>query len=235
MNYLPLVFDGILILVFAVCIIDGRKKGFVKTVLSLVSLIISFAVAQSLAAPVAAWANEAFAKEAVSSYVENYIEDSFENSGIDYSSGLSSDENVPDEITAMLEKYGVSFSDIAEGASQSVERLAEEIAEKILDAVLLPVLEAVAFLAIYIVCSLILKMLTGIVCTVFKLPVIKQINGLLGGILGAVKGVGVAAVLSVFAVVASKLVAGNEIADAISQTTLINIIGDAVIQTIQGG
>ena len=121
MNYLPLVFDGILILVFAVCIIDGRKKGFVKTVLSLVSLIISFAVAQSLAAPVAAWANEAFAKEAVSSYVENYIEDSFENSGIDYSSGLSSDENVPDEITAMLEKYGVSFSDIAEGEKLTIK------------------------------------------------------------------------------------------------------------------
>ena len=58
---------------------------------------------------------------------------------------------------------------------------------------------------------------------------------MLGGILGAVKGIAVVSVLSIFCVIVSRLAAGNEIADALSQTNLINIIGETVISVIQGG
>ncbi|MBO5860018.1 MAG: CvpA family protein [Clostridia bacterium] len=235
MDYLPLVFDGILILIFAACIIEGRRRGFVRTVLSLVSVIISLFVAQSFSAPVAAWANEEFAGEAVSGYVENYIENAFENEGTQLDSSDVLGGSVPEEVTAMLEKYGVSVSEIADGASQGIEELSNAIAQRILDAVLFPVLEIIAFLVIYIVCSFVLSLLNGFICSAFNLPVIKQMNKLLGGILGAVKGVGVASVLSVFAVTFSKIAAGNEIADAVSQSALINAVGTAVIQIIQGG
>ncbi len=230
MNYLPLIFDGILILIFIICIIDGRKKGFIKTVLSLVSVIVSFFVAQSFAAPVALWANESFAGETVSGYVENYIEDAFESEGGDPDS-----VNLPEKISVMLEEYGISVSDIADEASQGVEQLSAEIARRIIDAMLLPVLEMIAFLLIFIVCSLVLSLLSGFICKAFELPIIKQMNELLGGILGALKGVGVVAVLSVFAVAASKIAAGNEIANSLSEATLINAIGGAVIKLIQGG
>ena len=76
MDYLPLVFDGVLILVFVICIFVGRSNGFMKSVLSFLSIIISFAVAQSFSAPVAAWANESFAYSAVNAYVETYLVES---------------------------------------------------------------------------------------------------------------------------------------------------------------
>lgn len=235
MNYLPLIFDGIIVLIFVICIIDGRKKGFVRTILSLLSVVISVVIAQHFSGPIAAWANDNFAEQAVTAYVETYIEDSFVNNGLEPDTESLFSENIPDEVTELLEKYGVSLSSVDDEAVNAIERLSKNVAEKVLDVVLLPILEAIVFLLIYIVSSLILSILTGIVCKVFELPVIKNLNKLLGGILGAVKGVIVVAALSVFCIIVSRLAAGNEIADALSQTKLINIIGEEAISFIQGG
>lgn len=235
MNYLPLIFDGIIILIFVTCILDGRKKGFVRTVLSLLSVIISFIIAQSFSGPVAVWAKDNFAEQAVTAYVETYIEDSFQNNGIEPDTETLFSENIPEEVTALLEKYDVSLSSVDDEATNAIERLSKKVAQKVLDAVLLPILEALMFLIIYIVCASVLKLLTAIVCKAFRLPVIKQLNEMLGGILGAVKGIAVVSVLSIFCVIVSRLAAGNEVADALSQTNLINIIGETVISVIQGG
>ena len=235
MEILPLVIDGILILIFAACIIDGRRKGLVKMILSLVSVIISFAVAQSISAPVAAWANEAFVGEAVSGYVEEYIGDAFENGASlnkDYPDVQSIEENLPEEIKSLLEKYGVSIESITDDAADSIEQVSKNIADKILDAVLLPVLETVAFLAVYIICSAVLSIISGIICSVFKLPVINRINKILGGILGAVKGFCVVTVVSMLAVLVCGFIQGNEVADAVTQSTLANALSDAATQLI---
>lgn len=235
MNYLPLIFDGIIILIFALCIFDGRRKGFVRMIFSLLSVVISFVVAQSFSGPIAVWANDAFAEQAVTAYVETYIEDSFVNNGLEPDTESLFSENIPDEVTELLEKYDVSLSSVDDEAANAVERLSKNVAGKVLDVVLLPILESIVFLLLYIVSSLILSILTGVICKVFELPVIKNLNKFLGGILGAVKGTAVVTVLSVFCVVASRLISGNEITDAISQAKLINIIGDATIRFIQGG
>ena len=234
MDYLPLVFDGVLILVFVICIFVGRSNGFMKSVLSFLSIIISFAVAQSFSAPVAAWANESFAYSAVNAYVETYIEDAFRNDGVDPESENIVRENIPDEVVELAEEYGVSLSEIADDASQGFEQVSKEIAEKVLDAVLLPILEAIAFLLIYVVCVLILKIVVSFICKL-KLPVISRVDKTLGGVVGALKGIGIVAIISVFAVVVSRLASGDEITDAIEQTLFIKTIGEAVIQFVQGG
>ncbi len=234
MNGLPLIFDGILILIFVVCIFVGRSNGFMKSVLSFFAVIISFAVAHSFSAPVAAWANESFAYSAVNTYIESYIEDAFANDGVDIESENIVRENIPDEVVELAETYGVSLSEIADDASQGFEDVSKKIATEVLDVVLLPILEAIAFLIIYVVCVLILKIVVSFICKL-KLPVISRVDKTLGGVVGALKGVGVAAIISVFAVVASKIVTGNEVADAIPQTLFIQSIGEAVIQFVQGG
>ena len=232
MNYLPLIFDGILILIFVLCIFNGRKKGFVKMILSLLSVVISFVIAQSFSAPIATWINDSFAEQAVTAYVETYIEDSFINKGIEPDTESLFSENIPEEVTELLEKYDVSLSSVDDEAVNAIERLSKNVAEKVLDVVLLPILQAMVFLLLYLVSTFIMWILTWIICKIFELPVIKNLNETLGGILGAIKGI---TVVTVFCVVASRLITGNAVTDAISQAKLINIIGDVAIRFIQGG
>lgn len=234
MEFLPLVVDGILILIFAACIFDGRRKGFVKMVLSVIAVIISIGIAHSLSVPVAAWANESFAKEGVSQYIEEQLSGMLET---DNAQDSEAQEMLPEELKSFIEKYDISLDGILEDASikENVEQTSKEIAEKILDAVLLPILETVCFILIYIISSSLLSILVSVIGSVFRLPIINGINKALGGVLGAVKGLAVISVLSVIAVFAAGIVPENELTLAVSQASLTNAISETVIQLILGG
>lgn len=234
MEFLPLVVDGILILIFAACIFEGRRKGFIKMVLSVIAVIISIGVAHTLSVPVAAWANESFAKEGVSQYIEEQLGGMLETENVQDS---ENGEMLPEELKSFIEKYGISLDGIFEDASvkENIEQTGEKIAERILDAVLLPVLETLCFIIIYIICSSLLSILVSVVGSLFKLPIINGINKALGGVLGAVKGLAVISVLSVLAVFAAGIVPENELTLAVSQASLTNAISETVIQLIIGG
>lgn len=234
MEFLPLVVDGILILIFAACIFEGRRKGFIKMVLSVIAVIISIGIAHTLATPVAAWANESFAKEGVSQYIEEQLGGMLEKENVQDS---ENGEMLPEELKSFIEKYEISLDGILEDTSikENVEQTSKEIAEKILDAVLLPILETLCFIIIYIICSSLLSILVSVVGSLFKLPIINGINKALGGVLGAVKGLAVISVLSVLAVFAAGIVPENELTLAVSQASLTNAISETVIQLIIGG
>ena len=231
MEILPFVVDGILILIFAACIIEGRRRGFIKMVLSVIAVIISIGIAHTLAAPVAAWANESFAKEGVSQYIEEQLGGMLEK---DETQNVEVEALLPEELKSLIEKYDVSLDGIVDETSikENVEQTSMEIAERILDAVLLPILETICFILIYIICSSLLSVLVSVIGSLFKLPVINGINKALGGVLGAAKGLAVISVLSVLAVFAAGILPENELTLAVSQASLTNAISETVIQLI---
>lgn len=231
MEILPFVVDGILILIFAACIIEGRRRGFIKMVLSVIAVIISIGIAHTLAAPVAAWANESFAKEGVSQYIEEQLGGMLET---DETQNVEVEALLPEELKSLIEKYDVSLDGIVDETSikENVEQTSMEIAERILDAVLLPILETICFILIYIICSSLLSVLVSVIGSLFKLPVINGINKALGGVLGAAKGLAVISVLSVLAVFAAGILPENELTLAVSQASLTNAISETVIQLI---
>ena len=231
MEILPFVVDGILILIFAACIIEGRRRGFIKMVLSVIAVIISIGIAHTLAAPVAAWANESFAKEGVSQHIEEQLGGMLET---DETQNVEVEALLPEELKSLIEKYDVSLDGIVDETSikENVEQTSMEIAERILDAVLLPILETICFILIYIICSSLLSVLVSVIGSLFKLPVINGINKALGGVLGAAKGLAVISVLSVLAVFAAGILPENELTLAVSQASLTNAISETVIQLI---
>lgn len=243
MDILPMVVDGIIILAFVACIFDGYKRGFVKMLLSLVAVSISMLLANVLSGPVAQWANEAFVAESVSGYVDNYIDGVLEKNGIssdelalEYLDGAQEQiiEALPEEVTAVLESYDISVDEIFEGisAEDTLKTASKKITDKIQDSVVIPVLEIIAFLLVYIICSLILSIIINVISTMFKLPVIKDVNRSLGAALGTIKGLIVIGVISVFAVFAAGFFPGNEFADAVSEAMLTNTINEVAIQLI---
>ncbi|MBE6772195.1 MAG: CvpA family protein [Ruminococcaceae bacterium] len=199
MDLLPLIIDLILILIFVSCIIDGRKKGFVKTVLSLAATVIGMLIAYEYAGPVAQWANEAFVKNAAVGSIAGIISAQIGNGT------QAIIDAIPSYISEAVQSGGLNISSVVSDIGSSVDaaQAAEQIYGAIYNVIILPALTVIAFLIIYAIISFILSFVISIINRFFKLPILKGLNKLLGGAIGAVKGVAVTVLLSIVLVVVS--------------------------------
>lgn len=186
MDFLPLILDGILIIIFASFIIDGRRKGFVKTVLSLAVTVISIVIAKEYAATLADWVNTNFVHEMGVQWLTKLISDNI-------SSGTQAvAEMIPKAVSEAVTAFAnTSVDSLLSGVATDAQ--IAEAAEKIYIAAensfINLFLTAVCFLVIFAISKAVLSIGASLINGIFKLPVLKGINKLLGGFAGAIKGV----------------------------------------------
>lgn len=224
MEFLPLVFDAIIILIFVSCIFDGRKKGFVKMILTVISAVFCFVAAKEFSESVATWLNENFVHSAISSVIADTISDNLNN-------GTQAVlESLPQTLTDAVAQMGFSVEETVSGitAQANVAQAAESITAAAEGVLVLPLLNIISFIVIFMICRFVFGFIIGIVNTIFKLPVIKGMNKFAGGILGAVKGFIVVAVVCTVACGAAKLLPEMPFADVINNSTLITSVAQIV-------
>ena len=185
MEFLPLILDGILILILGASIFDGRRKGFVKTVLSLAVTIISVIIAKEFAPQLADWVNTNFIHDTGVQWLANLISDNI----------TSGTQAVVDAIPQTVAEAVTAFANtkvetLVSGVTDSAQITA--VAEKIYNAAELAFINAfitvVSFLVIFIASKTVLSVGASLVNGIFRLPVLKGINKFFGGLAGALKG-----------------------------------------------
>ena len=184
MDILPFIIDIILIVVFAGCIIDGRKKGFVKMILSVVATVIALFIAKEYAEPVANWINESFVHGRIVESISRAISDSV-------GSGAAAIANaLPGYIVRAAEAIGLSAKEITAdlGSNVTSVQAAEQICTAVEGAFIVPAIKIVSFFIIFAIGSAVLNFAASFINGIIKLPLIKSVNKLLGAILGGVKG-----------------------------------------------
>lgn len=225
MEIFPLVIDLILILILASCVFDGRKKGFVKMILSIAATIISVLIAHEYSAPVAEWANETFVHEATVNTFAEAITYHLNNGA------QAIAEAIPEYIVRAAEAGGVAISSVVSDIGSSVDAVqaAEQIYDGIYGAIISPILSVVAFLVVYAVCNFVLSFGVSFINRIFKLPVLKGLNKLLGGALGAVKGIIVVCIVSMVLIVAGDLFP-DILGTAVSESNIPQIAADIILK-----
>ena len=211
-----------MVLIFAVFIINGRKRGFINTALSLAASAIAIFVAYKYAMPVAQWADGAFIKSAAVNTFSEAI-------SAHLSSGTQAViDAVPSYITEAAAAGGVSLQELISGIGSTInaEQAAEQIYGAIYSIIILPVLTVVAFLAIYAIISFILSFAVKAIDKVFKLPGLKGLNKTLGGLLGAVKGVAAVAILCAVLVTFRVFIQPEFLATAIDEAMIPGLIAE---------
>lgn len=211
-----------MVLIFAVFIINGRKRGFINTALSLAASAIAIFVAYKYAMPVAQWADGAFIKSAAVNTFSEAI-------SVHLSSGAQAViDAVPSYITEAAAAGGVSLQELISGIGSTInaEQAAEQIYGAIYSIIILPVLTVVAFLAIYAIISFILSFAVKAIDKVFKLPGLKGLNKTLGGLLGAVKGVAAVAILCAVLVTFRVFIQPEFLATAIDEAMIPGLIAE---------
>ncbi|MBQ3226215.1 MAG: CvpA family protein [Clostridia bacterium] len=153
--------DIILIAVIVLFVWLGIRKGFVKTVFGLCSIVISIALALSLHPMV----SDMLEQSPVNGFVHEQV------------LGM-----LPEgEVTENLALPGFLQDSVSEAEAQTKDAIASGIASV--------ALKIISMILVFILVQLILWILSLTLNLITKLPVIHGFNKLLGGVVGAVSGI----------------------------------------------
>lgn len=189
--------DIIIIAIFALLFVIDFKRGIAITILNIAGVALTGFLAYHISAFLASWVYTAFVQQTLITNLQQMIDTQGINAAI--SNSFSA---LPDWAMGMmgffLSLFGTDASiytndfqipnQTATTVSVSVEQLIQPIITGFFQMVIGAVISIIVFILI--------KLLVNKLAKVFKIPVVKQVNQLLGGVFGLVE----AAILVFFAV-----------------------------------
>lgn len=189
--------DIIIIAIFALLFMIDFKRGIAITILNIAGVALTGFLAYHISAFLASWVYTAFVQQTLITNLQQMIDTQGINAAI-----ANSFSALPDWAMGMmgffLSLFGTDASiytndfqipnQTATTVSVSVEQLIQPIITGFFQMVIGAVISIIVFILI--------KLLVNKLAKVFKIPVVKQVNQLLGGVFGLVE----AAILVFFAV-----------------------------------
>ena len=210
--------------------IIGYKKGMVRMLVSFASLILTFAIVWFAGPYVKTWVkNHTKLEEKLQTKLEERIEkrlteDYTEHSG---NAGTSAEVTWTPEGSALLEKIlKVLSPDESQGLPGSsfvtkaaVRALSRKLAERVADTVL----SLIVYLGLYVAVRLLLLIAASILGIFTKLPLLREANGLAGGLVGAAEGVLlIEALFLIIRLASDKNAGGTWLTEAISRDPVLS-------------
>ena len=186
------VLDIILVAVFALCVYRATKKGFIKTVLGTVSLLLALILTFAFYKPV----KEMMLESSLTAGIKDTIVEKLENIEPDSEGNFDVEslmENRPQEFIDLLEKFGIDYNELKVQYDGWVSSSTENVRDKLIETIINPIVDllasGVALLALFLVCYFAIKLATYMLDKTFKLPVLKQANEALGFVAGIINGI----------------------------------------------
>lgn len=182
--------DIIIVAIIIVFAVIGVRRGIARTLLGVVGIFVTVSLSYLLSEFLSQFIYDTFVKETVVNNINEFIT----QNGIDFavSNCLSA---LPDWVygivSFVVSIFGVNIGqfennmniitgEAVSSASTAIEEAVGSVAVSVFQLFLVIIL----FIVLYILVRKLIKM----ALRVFEIPVIKQVNGFLGGILGAVEG-----------------------------------------------
>lgn len=192
-----MVADIIIIAVFALLFFIDFKRGIAITILNVAGVALTGFLAYHISNFLASWAYTAFVQQTLTTNLQQMIDTQGINSAI-----ANSFSALPNWVMGMLgfflSIFGLDSSvytndfQVPNSAAAAVSTSVENLIQPVITGMFRLVIGVVISIIIFIIIKILVKKLAR----VFKIPVVKQINKLLGGVLGLAE----AAILVFFAV-----------------------------------
>ena len=192
-----MVADIIIIAVFALLFFIDFKRGIAITILNVAGVALTGFLAYHISPFLASWVYTAFVQQTLTTNLQQMIDTQGINSAI-----ANSFSALPNWVMGMLgfflSIFGLDSSvytndfQVPNSAAAAVSTSVENLIQPVITGMFRLVIGVVISIIIFIIIKILVKKLAR----VFKIPVVKQINKLLGGVLGLAE----AAILVFFAV-----------------------------------
>lgn len=186
------ILDGAVILIFILAIIIGCHRGFMKSVVQLVGCILAVLLANMLSPLVAGGLFDSFASEQLQTTLSSNMA-TVEPEAVTGGIGKVLDK-LPQPVVHALEAYGLGTpEDMLQKVQDSLTGGKDAVAEAVVVGVIRPVavslLRALCFAILFILFMIAVFIIARIIGRVFRLPLLKQMDGLLGAVIGAAEGI----------------------------------------------
>ncbi len=206
-----IIVDIVIILIMALCVFLGYKRGLVKCLLKLCTSILALIIAIALYKP--------FVDFIVNSTtIDDNIQLSFEkivNNNSDSEGKLiSEDSGIPKPVAEYVN------TNIQGSINEGREKAVTEVSRK---AAVLTV-KIAGIIIIFIIAKIILKIITVLLDVVTKLPLIKQCNELGGIIYGILEGLLIILIILTIITVVTPLTGNYSMSEAILSSTIGKIL-----------
>lgn len=181
---LSFIIDVCTIALLCCFIFVGYKNGIVKSVLSLVSTVLSFFISGKLAPIVTKFIYEKFVYHSLYNKFDSVVTNSCDN-GIKL---LPSEiiNVLPKFLVRSLDDYGITdkkIFDIISDSSQSITNNLMNVFQPVVISFIKPIVVSVLFIILSVVFGALAKNINKVA----KFPIISQVNSLFGAMLGFVK------------------------------------------------
>lgn len=217
------ILDIIFAAVFALCIFTGYKRGFVKSLTDLVSNLIAVLAARVLSVRLAPQIFSAYFEENVALTIKEKI------APLSGSITQQAQEALSVIPEGFLSVAGIDKSEVISNLSEQVNSGGADVADALMTNIFLPIgtfiLRIIIFVIAFVLCLLIMKLISLILNKLAKLPVLKQANKAFGFVFGAVKGIIIVAVLCIICQIAAGFIGNETFVNAVSSSLLVSTFG----------
>lgn len=168
----------------------GVHRGFIKSVVRLLGFVVAVVAAALASTPIAQLLYDKLLYTQAEALVAQKVQEGVAAAATTLNEQITAVlASLPEGVQSLLTMYGVDASGMA-GTAQTSEALVPTIMDGIITPLCVAVLQLIVFLVLFLVLFLVIRLLGKLIDKIFaSLPVIKQVNGLLGGVLGFAEGV----------------------------------------------
>ena len=185
---MSLVFDIIILVVCVTSIILGAKRGFIKSVMGVCTLIAALCLSYAFMPTVSTYIRNSEIIDNISESIGDTIKSlsRSEEGGYDLEKMFA---DMPDAFQQILDRYDADDNALAESIPPE-NSATEDVVDSLASTIAAPVADVIsnvtAFLLIFIASVAVLKLLTWLLDMLFQLPVLKTANTMLGLLVGVV-------------------------------------------------
>lgn len=220
--------DILLILVFFVMIVVGARKGFVKTILGMIATIAAFIVAYQLSAVLAPVIYDRFISHRVYETIQEKLVDA-SGAGAAARQAAAVFASIPTAVLNMAGSIGIDTGGIVQKVN-ALDNQGANIAIELEKSVAAPIITAVAhailFVVLLILSYILLMIVVRLIDKFFKLPLLNTANRLLGGVLGAFKGIIFVFLLCIILEVVAGIGKDSFARDAVEASKIITFLNE---------
>lgn len=178
------ILDAILIIICIAVIATSIKRGFVRTILSILSSVAAILLSVVFTPAVSDFFYDKFMLSAITGGISDTVRSLAGNGS---SEGIEEMfTSMPEALSDILERYNVSegtVSDMLTSAQNGTIDI-DAVCETIASPIATTISNALAFILCFIVAIILLKIVISIVDTIFKLPILNSVNRTAGLLLG---------------------------------------------------
>lgn len=175
---MSIIFDIAVLAIVVLLILSGMRKGFIKSLVDFVGAIISVILASAVATALADFIYNGFVRQGIYDRIFSSLEKSDVSATISDTFG-----NLPDFFVVVLDGIGINETNLLNQAVGTQENISNVIVDAI-SPVFILLIQFFALIILFILFLIIIKALASLVTKIIDIPVIREINALLGGVFG---------------------------------------------------